>query len=281
MDESRCSRWRGRALHRIVAWRSALGKRSALALLTLGASLVYGSGVANAQESGGWDFRLTPYLWALALDGTTAAAGNDVPVDADFGDILDLANFAFSVNMELNNGQWFVVLDPMYADLEMDIETGGPFGGTVEIELILVDALVGYSFTDYLDVYTGARYYDQDITIIPEMLPEVALGDDWTDILLGVRFQSDISEKWSFTGKLDGAIGGDSDSAIYVQALFLRHIGDNMMFSAGYRYYDVDYESGSGLSLFNFGSCFNFCSPSSLTFVEESSNSVSVLMLET
>jgi hypothetical protein len=222
----------------------------AAAILTLSVSAFLMSSVASAQESDGWEVRLTPYLWALSLDGTTAAAGNDVPVEADFGDILDLANFAFSANIELNNGKWFVVVDPMFADLEMDIETGGPIGGKVEIELMLVDALVGHSVNENFDIYAGARFYDQDIKIIPNTLPVIPLGDDWTDILLGVRFHNDINDQWSFTGKLDGAVGGDSDSAIYAQALFLRHIGDNKMFSAGYRYYDVDYESGSGLSLF-------------------------------
>ena len=47
--------------------------------------------VAAAQENDGWTFRVTPYLWMLGLDGTTAALGNDVPLEADFGDILDPA----------------------------------------------------------------------------------------------------------------------------------------------------------------------------------------------
>lgn len=207
-------------------------------------------GVVTAQESDGWNFRITPYIWMLALDGTTAAMGNDVPLKADFGDILDLLNIALSANMELNNGKWFVVLDPMWADLEAPIDTGGPIGGNVEITLVIIDALVGISLSEHFDIYAGARYYDQDITVIPNTLPEIPLGDDWTDFLLGVRVNGEISDKWSFSGKLDGAVGGDSDSAWYAQAMFLRHIGDDKHFDIGYRYYDVDYESGSGLSLF-------------------------------
>jgi hypothetical protein len=225
-------------------------RKLAAAILALSVSVMLMPAVATAQESDGWNFRITPYLWMLGLDGTTAALGNDVPVEADFGDILDLLNVALSANMEWNNGKWFVVLDPMWADLEMDIDTGGPIGGTVEIELIIADALVGLSLSENFDIYAGARYYDQDITVIPNTLPEIGLGDDWTDILLGIRVNSDMSGKWSFTGKLDAAVGGDSDSAIYAQLMFLRQIGDNKHFDIGYRYYDVDYESGSGLTLF-------------------------------
>jgi len=219
-------------------------------VLILGVSMMLIPGVSTAQEGDGWNFRVTPYLWMLGLDGTTAALGNDVPLEADFKDILDLLNMALSVNMELNNGKWFVVLDPMWASLEAPIETGGPISGKVEIELLIIDALVGVSLSEHFDVYAGVRYYDQDITIVPSSLPEIGLGDDWTDVLVGFRFHGEISEKWSFSGRLDGAIGGDSDSAIYAQAVFLRHIGDNKHFDIGYRYYDVDYESGSGLTRF-------------------------------
>ncbi len=227
-----------------------LKSRLTAAILTLSVLIMFAPGVTTAQESDGWTFRITPYLWMLGLDGTTAALRSDVPVEADFGDILDLLNLALSVNMEFNNGKWFVVLDPMWADLEAPIETGGPIGGKTEIQLIIIDALVSMTLSEHFDVYAGARYYDQDMTIVPNMLPEIPLGDDWTDFLLGIRAKGEISEKWSFAGKLDGAITGDSESALYVQAVFLRHIGDNKHFDIDYRYYDVDYESGSGLTRF-------------------------------
>jgi hypothetical protein len=109
---------------------------------------------------------------------------------------------------------------------------------------------VGIDVTEHVGIYAGARFYDQDITVIPDMLPEIGLGDDWTDFLIGIRLRGDMSEKWSFSGKIDAAVGGDSDSAVYAQAMFLRKIGANKHFDIGYRHYDVDYESGSGLSLF-------------------------------
>ena len=222
----------------------------ATAILALSISALLMPGVVTAQESDGWKFRLTPYLWALGLDGTTAAMGNDVPLDASFSDILDLLNIALSANMELNNGKWFVVLDPMWADLEAPIDTGGPIGGKVEIELIIVDALVGFSLNENFDVYAGARYYDQDITIVPDMAPEIPLGDSWTDYMLGIRVHNDISDKWSFSAKLDGAVGGDSDSAWYLQAIASRHFSKNRHLDLGWRYYSVDYESGSGPTRF-------------------------------
>lgn len=211
---------------------------------------------ATAQRTDESFFRITPYLWMLGLDGTTAVLGQDTDVDASFSDILDVLNIALSVNMEWNTqSNWFFVLDPMWADLEMGIESigGTPAGGKVEIELIIADALVGYSVNENFGVYAGARYYDQDITIVPNNLPvQPTLGDDWTDFLLGVRAAGNLNENWMMAGRLDGAVGGDSDSAWYAQFVFSRIFGknDNMHLDLGWRYYDVDYVSGSGVTLF-------------------------------
>ena len=228
------------ARHRVLA--------TALVSLTVSAS--FWPGAVAAQESDSWQFRITPYLWMLGLDGTTALLGQDVEVDASFSDILDNLNIALSANMELSKGPLFFVFDPMYAALEMDFVGPGPVGGTIDIDLLIADLNVGYSIDENFGFYAGLRYYDQDISITPNMMGNVSLGDDWTDYLLGIRVRTEMSDKWSFAGKLDGAVGGDSDSAWYFQVVLLRHFGRNMHLDLGWRYYDVDYESGSGPTRF-------------------------------
>ena len=219
-------------------------------ILSLAVAASFLPGTVAAQESDSWEFRVTPYLWMLGMDGTTAVLGDDVPVDASFSDILDLLNIALSVNMELSKGKVFFVLDAMYAALETDFEAPGPVAGDINIDLIIADLAVGYKVNDNFDLYAGARLYDQEIGITPTMLAKVTLGDDWTDFILGFRVHNDMSEKWSFTARLDGAVSGDSESAWYVQAVFLRHFSKNRHLDLGWRYYDVDYESGSGLMRF-------------------------------
>ena len=114
------------------------------ATLSLIVSASFWPGTATAQESDGWKFRITPYLWMLGLDGTTAALGNDVEVDLSFGDILDVLNIALSANMELSKGKYFVVFDPMYARLEMDFAGPDPVGGKKDIDLVIADLDVGF-----------------------------------------------------------------------------------------------------------------------------------------
>jgi len=231
-------------------------QKMTIAMLALCGAAMFTPGLATAQQSGDSYFRVTPYLWMLGMDGTTAALGEDADVDADFGDILDFLNFALSVNLEWGTGKWFFVLDPMYANLETDFAVPSPpaplpVAGKIEVELIIADAMIGYVVNENFDIYAGARYYDQDIAVVPSgPAPSISLGDDWTDFLIGFRAHNKIGEKWSFGGRLDGAVAGDSDSAFYVQALFLRHFGENKHLDLGWRYYDVDYESGSGLTRF-------------------------------
>ena len=220
------------------------------AILSLAVAASFVPSTVVAQESDGWNFRITPYLWALSLDGTTAALGQDVELDQSFGDILDILNIALSANMELSKGKFFVVIDPLYAQLESDFAGPDPIGGNIEIDLLIVDLDVGFKVNENFDLYAGARYYDQDIGVTPNLLPKVTLGDDWTDFILGFRVRASMSDKWSFAGKLDGAVSGDSESALYVQAVFLRHFSKNRHLDIGWRYYDVDYESGSGLTRF-------------------------------
>jgi len=136
-----------------------LAKRRILtaAILSLTVAASFGPSTVAAQESDSWEFRVTPYLWMLGMDGTTAMLGDDVPVDASFSDILDLLNIALSVNMELSKGKVFFVLDAMYAALETDFEAPGPVAGDINIDLIIADLAVGYKVNDNFDLYAGAR----------------------------------------------------------------------------------------------------------------------------
>ena len=73
------------------------------------------------------------------------------------------------------------------------------------------------------------------------------LAYDWTDFIIGLRVFGELGSNWSMGGRFDGAIGGDSDSAFNLQIVFLRHFGESMHLNLGWRYYDVDFESGTGV----------------------------------
>lgn len=211
---------------------------------------------ASAQGEDVEDFfRITPYIWLLGLDGTTAALGLDRDVDASFSDLLEYLNIALMVNLRWQTRSgWFFELDPMWARLEADLATPGPLPitGKAEIDMLLADAIGGFKFNNNFGAYGGVRSYDQDIKITFDLgqgQPQ-RLGDDWTDFIIGIHAYGELGDKWTVAGKLDAAVGGDSDSAYYAQFAFNRKFGQNMLLNLGWRYYDVDYASGSGLTLF-------------------------------
>ena len=172
----------------------------------------YSGNNAFAQDDGGWDFRITPYIWFMQIEGETAVAGMNIPVDASFSDLLDNLNISLAANFEANNGKFFFVLDGLYADLELDIEPSSFISGVAETQIVVFDGLVGVNIGEYFGLYAGVRYNDQDITVIPAMLPSVELGDDWSDYIIGVRALGPVSENWFFNARLDTAFAGDSRS---------------------------------------------------------------------
>ena len=49
--------------------------------------------IAPVPEISGWTFSLTPYVWALSLNGSTTVKGRTTDVDANFFQILDHTQF--------------------------------------------------------------------------------------------------------------------------------------------------------------------------------------------
>lgn len=233
---------------------NSLSRVLAFGLLTVvsTAALVV-PGTASAQRADESYFRLTPYIWGLSLDGSTALpTGEDLPIDVSFSDIVDNLNMGLMVNLEWNlaNG-WYFLLDGMWAELEADFASDGPLGvsGTTEIEMFLYDGLVGYSFDENFGVYAGARLNDHDIGITTDgALPvDVSIGDDWIDFIVGVRAFGEIGENWSLGGRLDAALAGDSESAFNVSVVFARSFGESMHLNLGWRILDIEFDEGEGL----------------------------------
>jgi hypothetical protein len=120
---------------------------SAVAAVLWCASLVPAS-AQGAAGSGAWTFALEPYIWAAGVDGTVKY---EIPPDnegaADVGLSLEDLNFALMLTGEARKGDWAVMADMVYLDMQNDgsevksVRFAGP-GGNVEVA---VDADVGTS----------------------------------------------------------------------------------------------------------------------------------------
>ena len=67
--------------------------------------MAYGEG-PNKTDSDEWRFSITPYLWAVGLNGDMTVKGVDSDVDVSFGDILTNLDIALEAHFEVWRGNW-------------------------------------------------------------------------------------------------------------------------------------------------------------------------------
>jgi hypothetical protein len=104
--------------------RITLPGSALLAALTMAmAGPPAGAEEAAPAASTGWQFSITPYLWATALKGDVGVGRTSADVDASFDDILDNLNGALMLSLEARKGRFGLLSDTIYANLEDNAAT--------------------------------------------------------------------------------------------------------------------------------------------------------------
>jgi hypothetical protein len=225
---------------------------TALAVLVT-ASVVHAEDVTKDA----WHF--SPYFWLPSMDVTSTVSGQSVPIDMDFGDILDTFDvFAISARGEYWWGEWGVVADGLWMDMKTD--GVGPAGnGSVQLSDGILDVLAAYRFNlksgginvPSMRVLAGGRYH----YFKQEISGPTTLGGsrDWMEPVLGAQLLAPMGQKWLATAR--GDVGGfgiadASDITWSAMAGVGYEFARNWMAKVGYRYYYIDYTDGSGLDTF-------------------------------
>jgi hypothetical protein len=179
--------------------------RVGLALMTLIAISLpaYAGEPAPADK---WTFALRPYLWAPGISGTLKY---DIPPTGDGGANVDFAsyilqnlNFALMFSAEARKGDWSVLTDVVYLDVESDDSTvksvsfAGP-GGRVEVsagaDVGTKVKLSGFEW-ELAGAYTVARG-----------------GNSSLDVLAGFRYLGiEAQTDWQLSGSITGPGSGQS-----------------------------------------------------------------------
>jgi len=213
--------------------------------------------VAAADE---WQHTVTAYMIGAAIDGTAGVGPVVGDVDVSFSDILDNLEFGAMGAYRGEYGPWAVVADVIYMDLEADKSGIGPFGQTranVELDQLIVELDGSYAITERLDGYIGLRYWDVDSTVtvlgggpLGEDI-NGSLGEDWVDLLYGLRYELPLGANWSFVWRGDVApMGTGADMSWHSTAYFAWRLGEHASALIGYRHLDVDYDDGEGADRF-------------------------------
>ncbi len=220
-----------------------------------------------------WQFIITPYMWLAGLNGTLTARGQEVDVDASFGDIFDQLDFAFQIHAEAMKNRYFFFLDWTFVKLSIDEEITPklplPVGGSLDIGVTqnLLDFGGGYRLTApnpqvpvYLDLYVGGRLWnvdmDQDIKFNNLPNQSVDQSKTWVDPIIGARIIALLTDNIIVNVKSD--IGGFD---IGSSSKFTWNITANIGYDTGWhgvtpfigwRTLYVDYDDGSGSDFYEY-----------------------------
>lgn len=199
--------------------------------------------LSRAQE-GAWQYGLTPYLWAMGLDGDVGAHGVTAPVDVKFLDALKDLDLAGMLAGEASNGKCSLLMDATYVKLSDDTDTAlGNLSAEVEQWSAQGAAVyrVAKTVKTTVDVGVGGRYYDVH-TQIDGPYRDASDHKGWADPLLVMRVRQQLTE--DFFGQLVGDIGGfgvSSDLTWQLTAAAGYKLSPYADLLLGYRYLDYDY----------------------------------------
>jgi hypothetical protein len=232
--------------------------RTRVASLALAAGL-YSIGLAAPEAaeqlvSDEWQFSLTPYLWALALDGDVTVKGVKSSPSVSFKDILENLDYALMVEGEARKGRIGVYANAIYASLSDKDETSG-----VRLRVGADVAWAGagafyrlgpWSLTsepgssgpqEVVDPYAGARvtYLSTELKV-RDGGPQGEQDKTWVDPIFGLRTIWQLTPQWSVTALGDiGGFGAGSEFTWQAAGMVGYRFGlfgdDNARVMAGYR----------------------------------------------
>lgn len=202
--------------------------------------LVLFSAAAPAQADG-WEWSLTPYLWAAGIDGVLSTGPVEADFSADFEDIVNLLEGGIILGAEARSGQHIVFADIVSLALDKD-DAKSTAGGTLaaDVDALILQGGYGRALSEGFAVEGGVRYLDFDTRLDPAIAASVERSSDLLDIFAGVRVDNALGENWAF--RVHGNVGtGDSDLALEVSVAFMRKFSNGNALSLGARALDIDY----------------------------------------
>lgn len=216
---------------------------------------------AAGQSEDGWRHSLGVYAFMpLSTKGTSTIGGLSVPIDLGLSDVLDLLEFALAGRYEAWNGDFGLIVDANY----VEIEGGGAFpippGSTISANVRqkwlgllgayrVANGTYGANNQRYtVDLQAGVRYNSlrQEVTLkTPGPLSPPVIGGDesWWEPVIGARGMWRINDQWTTIASADfGGFGaGGNDMQIGANIGFDYKPWEKTSIIFGYRYFSMDY----------------------------------------
>jgi len=190
-----------------------------------------------------WDVTVAPYFMGAAMSGTTAVRGRDVDVDVSASDIFSNLQFGAMGLVVARKGNWglggdaiWMALGTTVRNTNVDFNQGAfafyglrRLGAAADLMLgMRVNTLQGQ-----LEFKTLGVEVDQDKT--------------WVDPLVGLTLRSPRERHLQLQVYTEiGGFGAGSDFTWQIFPTLGFKLTDHFSLEAGYRWLDMDYETGDG-----------------------------------
>ena len=221
----------------------------ALVGIPIAVAAVLSSGPSRAADD--WEFFFAPYLLTPWISGDAAIGRAGAPIDVTPGDILDALNAGGMVRFEARHKSGFgASFDYAFMKLGQGASSSV---GSIDADIFqgVLEAYATYRFDrgeTIFDAYAGVRNWniDVDLTITTGPLAgTVNRGGNWTDPVIGLRWQRRLNPKWRIMAQADvGGFGVASDFSWNVMGGFAYDRWENTSIFLMYRALSVDYETG-------------------------------------
>ena len=243
-------------------------------------------------HQGSWTLSVTPYSWLTFLRGEAGVRGRTTDIDADPIDVLErLDAVPWMSYVEARRGPLALYNDVIFTKFGIDVSRARAFGALtldaslgLDLEQTVVELGGTYEITKWwssggpfsgssaIDLLVGARYWQQTaalnlmLTGTLDTSGLVLSGSraiarsgsvEWVDPVIGARLRQQLApgRELMLRGDVGGFDVGSKFSwnvlAAYNWDIATRH-GVTYAGVLGYRALSVDYETGTGLSKYEY-----------------------------
>jgi hypothetical protein len=206
------------------------------------------------------EWSITPYFWLPGMDVTSRIQGlPPADIELGFDDIIDNFDvFALSARAEYWWGQYGVVADGIWMDLKKD-GLGPAQNADLQISDGVLDILAAYRFNlrkggrevPSMRILFGGRYH----YLKQELGGPLSTGgsEDWLEPVVAAQLVAPVSPRWLVSARADAGGFGVADASDITWSAMAGagwRFAEKWIAKFGYRYYYIDYSTGSGLQAF-------------------------------
>jgi len=193
-----------------------------------------------AEDDGGWDFVIRPYVWFPNFQGDVGV-GTIPPVTVS-KDFFEDTQPGVILGLDAMPGgrSWGLMFELVY--LQLDAANAG---NESTIEQAYLDTHAFWRLPDLgeTDVYVGLRWWNLDVSLETPTDPPESATANFVDPVFGARTAIPIGEKWRFRARGDvGGLGLGTNLTWGGSLGIARKIAEKGEVDFGWRFLDLTYD---------------------------------------